>query len=118
MLKPTKTNARTPAALFYSEILPGWRARAKELAPPYKRRERHEEVDINRIPVEARMERSNIQRLDASSVDDKVRGKRLRSRKVDRQARKEQLLAMESDKGGVSRNHKARAGDDSNSCIE
>ena len=55
MLKPTKTNARTRAAPFYSEILPGWRARAKELAPPYKRRERHEEVDINRIPVEARM---------------------------------------------------------------
>ncbi|MDP7646549.1 MAG: hypothetical protein QGH82_00500, partial [Candidatus Woesearchaeota archaeon] len=32
-----KLNARTRAAPFYNELAPGWRARALDLAPPYRR---------------------------------------------------------------------------------
>ena len=37
LVTPKKLNSRSRAAPFYNELAPGWRARAKFLAPPFSR---------------------------------------------------------------------------------
>jgi hypothetical protein len=110
-----KPNARTRAAPFFSELLPGWRARARELAPPYKRRD---EDGLDKIPVKARMEKHDIQRMDASSDDDGRGVGSMRSRASTDETRRKANVDLAHEKGRTDRGRKARVGDDSDSSSE
>ncbi len=106
-------NTRTRAAPFFNELAPGWRARARDLAPPYGRN------------AECRWS-SRKEDTDADSVDSlgslhdqSPPGSMLhRTRKGKGKARKKQVVDMEHEQGGIGRSRKEGTWDESHESRE
>ena len=91
-------NPRMRAAPFFQELAPGWRARARNIVPSYKRHARAMDTTPNLIDASS-------EELDAGDSKDKSRSARVRVRKAKSVGRKKTVIAVDSDEdraGGVS----------------
>ena len=92
LVTPEKLNARSRAAPFYNELAPGWRARARFLAPPFT--SRHANLHRGQMGESKAMAEGDLPGMDDSSDEDQSGRSTNRSDEAPEQNREEKRATL------------------------